>query len=83
MEEGLRELVLARFGAEPPDIRTYSPLTLAFLGDAVYSLSLGTDIYSYNYRNLVLTVGSNENYSTMDGLILMRSIAEVRSSISL
>lgn len=50
MEEGLRELVLARFGAEPPDIRTYSPLTLAFLGDAVYSLVIRTVIVARGNR---------------------------------
>ena len=50
MEEGLRELVLRRFQADPPDIRTYSPLTLAFLGDAVYSLVIRTIVVAKGNR---------------------------------
>ena len=41
MEKGLgyfREL----FGLTEPDIRTYSPLTLAYIGDAVYELVIRT-----------------------------------------
>ena len=30
------------FGLEEPDIRTYSPLTLAYIGDAVYELVIRT-----------------------------------------
>ncbi|HJD38799.1 MAG TPA: ribonuclease III [Candidatus Blautia stercoripullorum] len=36
--EHFREL----FGLEEPDIRTYSPLTLAYIGDAVYELVIRT-----------------------------------------
>ena len=36
--EHFREL----FGLEAPDIRTYSPLTLAYIGDAVYELVIRT-----------------------------------------
>ena len=36
--EYFREL----FGLEAPDIRTYSPLTLAYIGDAVYELVIRT-----------------------------------------
>lgn len=40
MEEslGFLEQLKASFGYEEVDIRTYSPLTLAFLGDGVYEL---------------------------------------------
>ncbi len=41
MEKGLehfREI----FGLQEPDIRTYSPLTLAYIGDAVYELVIRT-----------------------------------------
>lgn len=34
----LLELVKRVFGAEAQDLRTYSPLTLAYIGDAVYEL---------------------------------------------
>jgi len=34
----LREQIAESFPHEPVDIRSYSPLALAFLGDAVYSL---------------------------------------------
>ena len=50
MEEGLRNLTLRRFPAEPVDIRTYSPLALAFLGDAVYSLIIRTIVISKGNR---------------------------------
>lgn len=41
MEKGLehfREI----FGLQEPDIRTYSPLTLAYIGDAIYELVIRT-----------------------------------------
>ena len=40
--ESFRGNVLKVFPREPVDIRTYSPLALAFLGDAVYSLIVRT-----------------------------------------
>lgn len=50
MEEGrlstaslsLEEAIRNAFAIEKKDIRTYSPLALAFLGDAVYSLAIRT-----------------------------------------
>ena len=42
MEESLRTLILKEFPHDEIDIRTYSPGTLAFLGDAVYSLVIRT-----------------------------------------
>lgn len=41
MEKGLKDLK-ELFGLEDTDIRTYSPLTLAYLGDAVYELIIRT-----------------------------------------
>ena len=38
MEENLRRLLMKELGKGEVDLRTYSPLTYAFLGDAVYSL---------------------------------------------
>lgn len=38
MEKGLNSYILDKFGIEPKDIRSYSPLTLAYIGDGVYDL---------------------------------------------
>ena len=38
MEEGLNRFIREKFGIPQRDIRTYSPLTLAYVGDAVYEL---------------------------------------------
>lgn len=51
------------FSAEMPDIRTYSPLTLAYIGDAVYELVI---------RSLVVERGSrpvNELHHLTTGLV--------------
>ncbi len=50
MEESVREQILKEFPHAPVDIRTYSPLALAFLGDAVYSLVIRTIIISKGNR---------------------------------
>jgi ribonuclease-3 family protein len=49
-EEGFRKLVLEAFPQKDVDIRTYSPLALAFLGDAVYSLIARTMVVSKGNR---------------------------------
>ncbi len=41
MEKGIEELK-RQFDLEEKDLRTYSPLTLAYLGDAVYDLLIRT-----------------------------------------
>lgn len=38
MEKGLNSYILDKFGIEMKDIRTYSPLTLAYIGDGIYDL---------------------------------------------
>lgn len=38
MEKGINSYILEKFGIEPKDIRSYSPLTLAYIGDGVYDL---------------------------------------------
>lgn len=50
MEKGLREEVLEAFPQKEVDIRTYSPLGLAFLGDGVYSLIVRTMAISKGNR---------------------------------
>ena len=38
MEASLNDYLNSKFDIEPKDIRTYSPLTLAYIGDAVYDV---------------------------------------------
>lgn len=38
----LKELFMNEFGLEEQDIRTYSPLTLAYIGDAIFELVVRT-----------------------------------------
>lgn len=38
METGINAYILEKFQIEQQDIRTYSPLTLAYIGDGVYDL---------------------------------------------
>lgn len=44
MEEGVTilEAIKREFGCKEVDIRTYSPLTLAYIGDAIYDLVIRT-----------------------------------------
>ena len=52
MEESLRQQILTAFPQKTVDIRTYSPMALAFLGDAVYSLLIRTIVVSNRGRHL-------------------------------
>ena len=52
MEKGLREEILERFPQKQTDIRMYSPLALAFLGDGVYSLIVRTMVISKGNRQV-------------------------------
>lgn len=38
----LKELFMGEFGLEEQDIKTYSPLTLAYIGDAIFELVVRT-----------------------------------------
>ncbi|MBE5916330.1 MAG: ribonuclease III [Pseudobutyrivibrio ruminis] len=38
MEADLNEYLNGKFNIEPKDIRTYSPLTLAYIGDAIFDV---------------------------------------------
>ncbi|MDD6715536.1 MAG: ribonuclease III domain-containing protein [Firmicutes bacterium] len=51
MDKGLMAQIRAEFGEKEADLRTYSPLALAFLGDAVYSLIA---------RSLVISKGNRQ-----------------------
>ena len=42
MEKGLSEIIRESFGIEKKDLNTYSPLTLAFIGDAVFDIIIRT-----------------------------------------
>lgn len=38
MEKGINKYILDKFGMEEKDIRSYSPLVLAYIGDGIYDL---------------------------------------------
>lgn len=38
MEEGINEYILKKFDIKQKDIRSYSPLVLAYIGDGIYDL---------------------------------------------
>lgn len=38
MEKGINSYILGKFGIERDDIRSYSPLTLAYIGDGIFDL---------------------------------------------
>ena len=38
MEASLNDYLNSKFDIEPKDIRTYSPLTLAYIGDAIFDV---------------------------------------------
>lgn len=42
MEESINQKIQQVFGVEPIDIRTYSPLTLAYIGDGIFDLVIRT-----------------------------------------
>ncbi len=42
MEEGLNQKIKEAFAIESVDIRTYSPLTLAYIGDGIFDLMIRT-----------------------------------------
>ena len=42
MEKGIDAYIKEQFHLPPVDIRTYSPLTLAYIGDGVYELIIRT-----------------------------------------
>ena len=38
MEKGINAYILKKFGKEPPELCSYSPLVLAYIGDSIYDL---------------------------------------------
>ncbi len=42
MEEGLNRFIREKFEISQRDIRTYSPLTLAYIGDGIFDLVIRT-----------------------------------------
>ncbi len=51
MEENLNQRILGSFGLEEKDIRTFSPLALAFIGDGVYEIVVRTLIVGMGNRS--------------------------------
>lgn len=48
MEQGLSGSIRDKFGISDMDLRTYSPLTLAYIGDSIYALVAKSVIVSRN-----------------------------------
>ena len=46
-KEGLAAAIRREFGLEDTDIRTYSPLTLAYIGDGIYDMVIRTILVEY------------------------------------
>lgn len=42
MEKGMNAYILEKFGLKSQDIRSYSPLVLAYIGDGIYDLIIRT-----------------------------------------
>ena len=42
MDKGINQYILEQFQIEEQDIRTYSPLTLAYIGDGIFDLVIRT-----------------------------------------
>lgn len=47
MEKGIDHYIRTQFALEDVDVRTYSPLTLAYIGDAVYELIIRTIVIGH------------------------------------
>ena len=63
----MREQILRYFPCEETDIRTYSPLTLAFLGDAVFSLVIRTITVSKGNRQAHKLHDETKTYVSAQG----------------
>lgn len=48
MEKGLSEIIRESFGIEKKELNTYSPLTLAFIGDAVFDIIIRTGMVCHS-----------------------------------
>lgn len=52
MEQGLNSLLRESFSLEEKDIRTYSPLSLAYIGDSIYDLIVRSIIVDKGNANV-------------------------------
>ncbi len=57
MDENLTDRIYQIFDAEKPDIKTYSPLTLAYIGDGIFDLVIRT----------LVVCGGNAPVNTLHG----------------
>ena len=71
MEKGLDSYIRAQFDLEEVDLRTYSPLTLAYIGDGIYDLII---------RSLVVGKGNtraNELHKKTSGIVKAQTQARM------
>lgn len=78
MEEGVTilEAIKREFGCKEVDIRTYSPLTLAYIGDAIYDLVIRTIVVERGntspnklHQKTVRYVSARVQSKLIDGLL--------------
>lgn len=75
METGINAYILEQFQIQRQDIRTYSPLALAYLGDGVYDLVI---------RSLVVgkgNVSANRLHSRTSGMVRAKAQAEMAEAL--
>lgn len=75
MEKGINSFILEQFGVAGVDIRTYSPLALAYIGDGVFELVI---------RSLVVGRGNcraNELHHRTSQIVKAQSQAEMIESL--
>ena len=58
MEKGIDAYIKEQFHLPPVDIRTYSPLTLAYIGDGIYDLII---------RSIIVGKGNTRGIQTTSG----------------
>lgn len=71
MEKGINEYILEKFGMERSDIRSYSPLVLAYIGDGIYDLVI---------RSMIVGKGSthvNEMHKKTSQLVKAHTQSEM------
>ena len=58
MEKGINQYFLEKFGMKQADIRSYSPLTLAYIGDGI-SVAFLAMVNDFAFRPLRYTASSS------------------------
>lgn len=71
METGINAYLLDQFRIQPQDIRTYSPLTLAYIGDGVYDLVIRSIVVGKGNTN------ANQLHHRTSGVVKAKAQSEL------